>query len=131
MVYAVDFDGTLCEDAFPEIGAPRFAVIEFVKAARAAGDKVILWTCRVDDRVEAALAWCAEQGLVFDAVNDNLPELIGTSTTRRSVPSSWICFTGCCIQGPPSDPAFYLSVLLTNFSKIPAVSSAPFLYRTR
>ena len=38
--------------------------------------KVILWTCRVDDRLEAALAWCAEQGLVFDAVNDNLPELI-------------------------------------------------------
>ena len=76
MVYAVDFDGTLCEDAFPEIGTPRLAVIEFVKAARAAGDKVILWTCRVDDRLEAAIAWCAEQGLVFDAVNDNLPELI-------------------------------------------------------
>lgn len=76
MVYAVDFDGTLCEDAFPEIGAPRFAVIEFVKAARAAGDKVILWTCRVNDRLEAALAWCAEQGLVFDAVNDNLPALV-------------------------------------------------------
>lgn len=38
MVYAVDFDGTLCEDAFPEIGAPRLAVIGFVKAARAAGD---------------------------------------------------------------------------------------------
>lgn len=76
MVYAVDFDGTLCEDAFPEIGAPILATIEFVKAARAAGDKVILWTCRVDDRLEAALAWCADQGLVFDAVNDNLPELI-------------------------------------------------------
>lgn len=76
MVYAVDFDGTLCEDAFPEIGAPILATIEFVKAARAAGDKVILWTCRVDDRLDAALAWCAKQGLVFDAVNDNLPELI-------------------------------------------------------
>ena len=76
MVYAVDFDGTLCEDAFPEIGAPKLAAINFVKAARAAGDKVILWTCRVDDRLEAAARWCAEQGLVFDAVNDNLPELI-------------------------------------------------------
>lgn len=76
MVYAVDFDGTLCENAFPEIGRPRRDVINFVKAARAAGDKVILWTCRVDDRLEAAVAWCAEQGLAFDAVNDNLPELI-------------------------------------------------------
>lgn len=76
MVYAVDFDGTLCENAFPEIGAPRVAVINFVKAVKAAGDKVILWTCRVDARLDAALAWCAKQGITFDAVNDNLPEFI-------------------------------------------------------
>lgn len=76
MVYAVDFDGTLCEDAFPEIGKPRLAVIDFVKAARATGDKVILWTCRVGDCLEAAVCWCEAQGIIFDAVNDNLPEVI-------------------------------------------------------
>ena len=52
------------------------ALINRLIKRRAKGNKVILWTCRVDDRLEAALAWCAEQGLVFDAVNDNLPELI-------------------------------------------------------
>ena len=39
---------------------------------------LILWTCRVGERLEEAVAACAEWGLVFDAVNDNLPERIAT-----------------------------------------------------
>lgn len=76
MIYAVDFDGTLCRDRYPEIGEPRTAVIHFVKRLRAQGDKLILWTCRSGDDLEAAVAWCEALGLTFDAVNDNLPENI-------------------------------------------------------
>ena len=42
---AVDFDGTLCADAFPDVGAPNRAVIEYVKRL-AAGSKIILYTSR-------------------------------------------------------------------------------------
>lgn len=45
-VIAVDFDGTLCECKYPDIGAPVTPVIEYVKERKAAGDIVILWTCR-------------------------------------------------------------------------------------
>ncbi len=76
MVYAIDFDGTLCEDAYPEIGAPREDVIGFCLAAERAGDKLILWTCRDGADLERAVEWCKERGIVFDAVNANLPELI-------------------------------------------------------
>lgn len=76
MIYAIDFDGTLCVDRFPEIGEPRLGIIEFVKAERRAGARFILWTCRSGTDLEAAVAWCAEHGLTFDAVNDNLPENI-------------------------------------------------------
>lgn len=76
MVYAVDFDGTLYVNEFPEIGAPRENVITFVKSRRCAGDKLILWTCRSGHDLEKALQWCAHQGLEFDAVNDNLAENI-------------------------------------------------------
>lgn len=76
MIYAIDFDGTLCTDAFPEIGEPREDIIEFVKAAKEAGDRLILWTCRVEDRLAEAVEWCAERGIIFDAVNENLPELV-------------------------------------------------------
>ena len=45
-------------------------------ARKQAGDRLILWTCRELDDLPPAVAWCREQGLLFDAVNDNLPELV-------------------------------------------------------
>lgn len=76
MVYAVDFDGTLCVNEFPEIGAPRHDIIEFIKIRRASGDKIILWTCRSGQNLTDAVSWCCTLGLTFDAVNDNLAENI-------------------------------------------------------
>lgn len=76
MVYAVDFDGTLCTNNFPGIGAPRHDIIEFVKKRRAGGDQIILWTCRSGQNLDSAVAWCENFGLTFDAINDNLPENI-------------------------------------------------------
>ena len=75
MIYAVDFDGTLCIDAFPGIGRANTALIEWLKARRASGDKLILWTNRVGSRLAEAVSWCGEKGLFFDAVNENLPEI--------------------------------------------------------
>lgn len=76
MVYAVDFDGTLCVNEFPDIGAPRQDIIEFIKNKRASGDKVILWTCRSGQTLTSAVEWCGGFGLEFDAINDNLAENI-------------------------------------------------------
>lgn len=75
-IYAVDFDGTLCESVFPEIGAPNIALINHLIKRRKHGNKIILWTCRVGERVQEAVEWCRERGLEFDAVNANLPEMI-------------------------------------------------------
>lgn len=75
-IIAVDFDGTLCENRWPEIGEPHTEVIEYLKARQAAGDKLILWTCRTDERLYDAVAWCSERGLQFDVVNRNLPETL-------------------------------------------------------
>ncbi len=46
--YAVDFDGTLCENRWPEIGEPNQELIGYLVGRRRQGDKVILWTCRSD-----------------------------------------------------------------------------------
>ena len=70
-IYAVDFDGTLCENAYPDIGEPIESVMDYVKQLRADGHTVILWTCRVGDKLTAAVEWCAEQGLVLDGANEN------------------------------------------------------------
>ena len=76
MVIAVDFDGTLCSDCYPEIGTANKKLIWELINRKAMGDKLILWTCRVGDRLKEAVDWCSQQGLCFDAVNDNLPETI-------------------------------------------------------
>ena len=76
MIIAVDFDGTLCVNEWPAIGAPRTAVLAYLAARRAAGDKLILWTNRRGERLSEAVQWCKGQGITFDAVNENLPEVV-------------------------------------------------------
>lgn len=73
-IYAVDFDGTLCENKWPEIGDPHIRLIDFLKGEKKKGNKLILWTCRVGEQLDNAIRWAEEQGLIFDAINDNLPE---------------------------------------------------------
>ena len=70
------FDGTLCESVFPGIGSPNMALIRHLIKRRKQGNKIILWTCRVGDRLQEAVEWCKQYGLEFDAVNENLPEMI-------------------------------------------------------
>ena len=76
MIFAVDFDGTLCKAAWPGIGAANDRLIAWLIERRREGDKVILWTCRCGEMLEAAVKWCRGRGLEFDAVNENLPERI-------------------------------------------------------
>jgi hypothetical protein len=75
-IYAIDFDGCLCEDAWPHIGSPKTAVIERVRALSKQGHKLILNTCREGEMLDYAIVWCAAHGLKFDAHNANLPERI-------------------------------------------------------
>jgi len=76
-IIAVDFDGCLVTDRFPNIGEPIPETVAAVKAAIARGDKVILWSCRMGRNLTTAVLYCRDYlGIVFDAVNENLPEVI-------------------------------------------------------
>ena len=75
-IIAVDFDGCLCESNWPGIGDPNFKAIYELKKRQRNGCKIILWTCRVGDALDEAINWCLQWGIVFDAVNQNLPETI-------------------------------------------------------
>lgn len=75
MIYAVDFDGTLCRNAWPGIGEPNEALIRWLKREKENGATLILWTMREGQYLEEAVAWCNDHGLTFDAVNDNLKAL--------------------------------------------------------
>ncbi len=75
MIFGVDFDGTLSFGQWPDTGEPNTGLINFLQERKERGDKLILWTCREGECLNAAVDWCASYGLNFDAVNDNLPEI--------------------------------------------------------
>ena len=75
-IIAVDFDGTLCYSNWPELGEPNRPLIEYLIDQKKSGNKLILWTCRAGEALEKAVSWCREHQLEFDAINDNLPEII-------------------------------------------------------
>ena len=84
-IIAVDFDGTLCLSNWPELGEPNKPLIEYLLTQKKSGNKLILWTCRAGEALERAVSWCRDQQLEFDAINDNLPEIIelyGTNSRK-------------------------------------------------
>jgi hypothetical protein len=96
-IIAVDFDGTLCENEWPRIGAANRELIDYLIEERRKGAKIILWTCRIGERLSDALDWCAKYDLWFDAVNENVPEakdLFG-SDTRKVFANEYIDDRNC------------------------------------
>ena len=76
LILAVDFDGSVVENKFPEIGPTRPHALKVLKLAKAAGHTLILWTCRCGEHLADALEWCTRNGLEFDYINSNDPRLI-------------------------------------------------------
>ena len=76
-IIAVDFDGTLSFGKFPEVGPPSMIMFNLLKEERRKGSKLILWTCRQGEFLDRAVEFCREiGGIEFDAVNENLPEIV-------------------------------------------------------
>jgi len=74
MILAIDFDGTIVEHRFPAIGKQRPFAFEALKALQNKGHRLILWTHRSGEYLDAAVQYCMDNGLEFYAVNRNYPE---------------------------------------------------------
>lgn len=74
MVIAVDFDGTIVEHKYPQIGKEIPFAIATLKKLQAERHLLILWTVRESDLLEEAVEYCRKRGLEFYAVNANHPD---------------------------------------------------------
>ena len=74
LIIAIDFDGTLVEDAYPEIGNPKIFAFETLKELNKDGHRLILWTYRNGRKLQEAVDFCSKKGVEFYAVNKNYPE---------------------------------------------------------
>ena len=74
MTIAVDFDGTIVEHRYPEIGPEIPFATDTLKMLIKERHKVILWTVREGKLLEDAVEWCRQRGVEFYAVNKDYPE---------------------------------------------------------
>ena len=73
LIIAVDFDGTIVTDAYPQIGKPQLFAFETLKRLQNDGHRLILWTYRCGNKLDEAVAFCKENGMEFYAVNNSFP----------------------------------------------------------
>lgn len=74
LVIAVDFDGTVVEHKFPAIGKTLPFAFETLKELQNRGHRLILWTYRHGETLDAAVEFCRQNGVEFYAVNSSYPE---------------------------------------------------------
>jgi hypothetical protein len=87
MNVAIDFDGTIVEHEYPEIGRPVPGAIEWIKRFQEAGAKIILWTMRCDrpdcgPMLTQAVEYLRSNGITLYGVNGNPDQWHWTSSPK-------------------------------------------------
>ncbi|UYV13770.1 MAG: hypothetical protein NCW75_05665 [Phycisphaera sp.] len=98
IIIAIDFDGTLCDHRFPDIGRENPGAFEWLRKFQDAGARLMLWTMRSDmisDGVSCeghpadkpylteAVEWCRERGIEFWGVNSNAEQGSWTASPKQ------------------------------------------------
>lgn len=92
MIIAVDFDGTIVEDRYPEIGTELPFATETLRMLIRDRHRLILWTVREGKCLEEAIEWCRQRGVEFYAVNKDYPEEDVTKNNHYSRKLKADCF---------------------------------------
>ena len=74
LIVAIDFDGTIVEDAYPLIGKPKLFAFDTLRKLQDEGHRLILWTYRDGKKLDEAVVFCRDNGIEFYAVNKSFPE---------------------------------------------------------
>ncbi len=82
---AIDFDGTIVEHAYPDIGKEKLFAFQTLKELEKKGARLILWTFRTGKELDEALEYCRRNGIEFYSVNKNYPEEILDDNVSRKI----------------------------------------------
>lgn len=84
LILAIDFDGTIVDDAYPKIGKPKIFAFETLKKLQDDGHRLILWTYRCGSKLDEAVKFCEANGIVFYAINSSfLGEAYSNDISRK------------------------------------------------
>ena len=74
LVIAVDFDGTIVQHRYPDIGEIIPGAFEVLRDLQEEGHRLILWTVRDGIDLQAAIDFCLDHGIMFYAANESYPD---------------------------------------------------------
>ena len=89
LTIAVDFDGTIVENRYPEIGKPILFAVETLLKLQEEGHNLILWTYRTGISLDEAVYFCRKKGIYFYAVNKSYPEEIFDTSLSRKIQADY------------------------------------------
>jgi hypothetical protein len=72
-IFAIDFDGTIVVDKYPEIGEPITEAIITIREIKKLGHKIIIWSCRVEPQLSEMRDFLILNNIPFDFINENCP----------------------------------------------------------
>ena len=70
-IIAVDFDGTIVEQRFPDVGPIVPYAMSTMHRIQDAGHRIILWTCRTGDNLKDAVNLLNDHGIRLHGINAN------------------------------------------------------------
>ncbi|PQA92931.1 hypothetical protein B0A69_12220 [Chryseobacterium shigense] len=87
---AVDFDGTIVDDAYPAIGKAKIFAFETLRRLQSEGYRLILWTYRHGKTLDEAVEFCKNNGIEFYAINSSFEgEVFDSENQSRKLDADW------------------------------------------
>ncbi len=81
-IIAIDFDGTCVEHEYPSVGLDVDGAVETLQSLTKAGHRLILFTMRSGERLEAAVKWFKSRKIELWGVNENPEQSEWTSSPK-------------------------------------------------
>lgn len=85
MVIAIEFDGVIVDDNYPNIGDEKPFAFDTLKKLRKRGHTLILWSRRTGKLLDEAVEYCLQNGVEFYAANKSYPEEVFDNEVSRKV----------------------------------------------
>jgi len=81
LIFAIDFDGTIVTNKFPEIGELMPNAKKVINALYSAGHTILVWTCRsFDEHTDASIydvaRFLAKEQIKVNGINVNAPSVV-------------------------------------------------------
>lgn len=113
--FAIDFDGTIAYDAYPNIGELIPGAKETMAKIRELGGQIVIWTCRTDEALENAIKFLADNGIEYDKFNESFDHNVNLygNDTRKVYADIYIDDRSLHFQQQPVDWSLVEEIIFT------------------